>query len=77
MKAAAVAALYGHDPITTLALESDDYRLLMAIVAEQARLEDERERGRLDYLASKTASLTAQSITKWLGKHLSKVVHGR
>lgn len=72
-----MAALYGHDPLATLALEADDYRVLMAVVEEQARLEDERERGRLDYVASKTASLTAQSITKWLGKNLSKVVHGR
>ncbi|MGO1265597.1 MAG: hypothetical protein ACTMIY_03070 [Microbacterium gubbeenense] len=46
----------------------------MAVVEEQARLEDERAQGRMDYLAGKTASLTVQSLTKWLGKNLPKMV---
>ncbi|WP_156759562.1 hypothetical protein [Microbacterium karelineae] len=72
-----MASVYGWDPLAFLALEEDDFRLANLIVSEQSRLEEERERGRLDYLASKTASLTAQSITKWLGKHLPKMLHLR
>jgi len=77
VRAAAVASLYGHDPLAFLALEPDDFRLANLIMTEQARIEEERERGRLDYLASKMAALTSQGITKWLAKNLSKVVHGR
>ncbi|WP_221585552.1 hypothetical protein [Microbacterium sp. G2-8] len=72
-----MASIYGHDPLAFLALEEDDFRLMNIIIGEQARLDEERERGRIDYLASRTASLTAQSITKWLGKHLPKMLSRR
>ena len=77
MRAAAVASMDGWDPLEFLALEEHDARLVWRVLEERRRLEEERDRGRLDYLASRTAGLTAQSITKWLGKNLSKVIHGR
>ncbi|WOF23844.1 hypothetical protein N8K70_03950 [Microbacterium betulae] len=68
-----MASVYGQDPIAFLALEEDDFRLMNLIIAERARIDEERDRGRMDYLAGKTAALTAQAITRWLGKNLPKM----
>lgn len=68
-----MASAHGWNPLDYLALEADDARLANAVIREAVRLEDERTRGRLDYLASKTASITAQAITKWLAKNLPKL----
>ncbi|MGX9348160.1 hypothetical protein [Microbacterium sp. KNMS] len=72
-----MASIYGWDPLAYLALEADDARLAGHILAERVRLEEERDRGRMDYLAGRTAGLTAQAITKWLGKNLAKLSRGR
>lgn len=72
-----MASMYGLDPLAFLALEQDDFRLVNRILEKRSQLEEERERGRLDYLASKTAGLTAQSITRWLSKALPKLLANR
>lgn len=77
MRAAAVASVYGWAPLDYLALEEDDFRLVNQVLAERARIDEEREQGRMDYLAGKTASLMTQSLTKWLGKNLPKLVPRR
>lgn len=74
MRSAAVASSHGWNPLAYLALEEGDMRLAQKVLQEAVRLEEERERGRLDYLASKTAAMTAQAITKWLGRNLPKLL---
>lgn len=68
-----MASSYGWNPLAYLALEESDARLANKILEEAVRQAEERERGRLDYLASKTASMTAQAITKWFARNLPKM----
>lgn len=72
-----MASLHGLDPLAYLALEVDDLRIANAIIAARARLDEERKRGELDYLASKTAHLTAQPLTNWLGRNLPRLFKRR
>lgn len=67
-----VASRQGWDPLKFLALEGDDLRLALEIIAARQKADDEYERGRLDYLSSRTASLTAQLITGWIAKSLKR-----
>lgn len=72
---AAVASHFGIDPLTFLALAEDDQRIMNAVITERAEIDAEQRHGELDYLASKTASLTVEHMTRWLAKNLPKL-HG-
>lgn len=77
MKSAAVAALYGWDPLRFVALEEDDLRVGMHILKEQIRLEEERERARLDYLSDRVSQLTSGSILRGLIRITSSLFRRR
>lgn len=64
---AAVALLSGwSDPLDLLALSPHDYALAVAVIAEADRLRDKRDQALADYVAAKTAGLTAQHIARML-----------
>ena len=72
VRAARVAAgEYG----AKVALAEDDQRIMNAVLTERADIDAEQRQGELDYLASKTASLTVEHMTRWLAKNLPKL-HG-
>lgn len=73
---AAVALLHGLDPLTFLGLHPDDYRLTVAVVDRAQRLREDAAVALADRQAARTAGLTAQAITKWLGRALKAMSKG-
>lgn len=71
-----MASYFGLDPLTFLTLAEGDQRVLTAVLEERAQIDAERRKGDFDYLASRTASLTVEQMTRWLAKSLPKL-YGR
>lgn len=69
--------MYGFQPLEYLALDDDDRRIADLVIEHRARLEEEREQSRREYSAARTAGLTAQAITRWLGKNLPRLIPRR
>jgi hypothetical protein len=63
-----VAGLAGRDPLSFLALEADDFRLENLIIQEQLRIEDERARAWIEYLAKYMSQLTSGSILRGVSR---------
>lgn len=76
VKAAAVASHFGIDPLSFLTLAEGDRRIVAAVLSERAELDAEHRKAELDYLASKTASLTSEQMIRWLAKSLPKLRGG-
>jgi hypothetical protein len=68
VETAAVALLHGFDPIQFLAYDPEDLAVAMAVLkhAQQKRADELKWFG--DYIAGRTAGLTAKAITRWFGR---------
>ena len=69
-----MACLYGIDPLTYLALEVDDRRIVNEVLAVRERLETERMTALINAVATNTAYHTAKSITGWLASNAIRVI---
>ena len=76
MKTAAVALLLGIEPLEFLALAPDDFLIAQEVVKQAHQLRADQDRKQADYISARTAGLTAQAITKWLGKNLPRLARG-
>ena len=74
MKAAAVAAQYGWDPLAYLALAPADMQIANLVIEEQARRGEELEQARADYQAGQTAYLTARPIVRILSRGFESLI---
>ena len=72
VQTAAVALLHGYDPIRLFSLPADEYELMLAGLAKAEEITAEKHRKLADYVSSKTAGLTARSITRWIARSFRK-----
>lgn len=76
VRSAAVALLLGIDPLEYLGQAPADFEITTAVIAEAHRLRVEEAKQHADYLSARTAGLTAQAITRWLGKNIPRMFRG-
>ncbi|SDC46291.1 hypothetical protein SAMN05421872_102349 [Nocardioides lianchengensis] len=68
IEGAAVALSLGYDPLRYLGHHPDDLVLVTAVLEKAQQIRQDREKALADYLAGKTAGLTARSITRWIAR---------
>lgn len=69
---AAVALLYGLDPVEFLSRSPGDY-LVTALALEKAEdIAAERRKQLADYQSASTAGMTARAITKWIARNFRR-----
>ena len=68
LEAAALALDSGYDPLRFLGLHPDDQKIVAQVITEAQKIRHDRDKNVADYLAGKTAGLTARSITRWIAR---------
>lgn len=72
VETAAVALLHGYDPLRLFTLPPDEYRLVITALEKAEEIQAQRHHKLADYVSSKTAGLTARSITRWIARSFRK-----